>query len=72
MKSLLTAAVVILTLSFILPVATLAQSGILEGTWEVVYSKTTSPDGTTVGERTHTDPDDKGGLSRFLILPILL
>ncbi len=56
MKSLLAGIVVILTLSFILPVATLAQSGILEGTWESVSVKTTSPDGTIVFERTVADP----------------
>ena len=66
MKSLLAGIVVILTLSFILPVATLAQSGILEGTWESVSVKTTSPDGITVGERNRDDPDDKGGSIKIL------
>ena len=66
MKSLLTGIVVILTLSFILPGTILAQSGILEGTWEVVSVKTTSPDGTTVFERTVADPDDKGGSIKIL------
>lgn len=45
MKSLLTGVVVILTFSFLLPGTILAQTGLLEGTWEVVYAKYTSPDG---------------------------
>jgi Domain of unknown function (DUF4488) len=65
MKSLLTCIVVILFFSFILPGTILAQSGILEGTWELVSSKTTSPDG-TVTERTLADPDDKGGSIKIL------
>ena len=65
MKSLLTGIVVILFLSFTLPGAILAQSGILEGTWEVVSAKTTAPDG-TVSERTIADPDDKGGSIRII------
>ena len=66
MKSLVTCIVVTLFLSFILPGTILAQSGILEGTWEVVSVKTTSPDGTIVYERTVDDPDDKGGSIKIL------
>ena len=45
MKSLLTWVVVILTFSFLLPGTILAQTGLLEGTWEVISVKMTSPDG---------------------------
>ncbi len=45
MKSLLTGVVVILTFSFLLPGTILAQTGLLEGTWELVSIKMTSPDG---------------------------
>ena len=65
MKSLVTCIVVTLFLSFILPGTILAQSGILEGTWELVALKSTSPDG-TVTERILAEPDDKGGSIKIL------